>query len=355
MCATHYSVQTGMIHNSRTIINVFGNQVVVSPDFRAQHPGEISSTILIADRRSGDVIKFIQNDTDIQDMMNVDDDSFVDPITLWDYFGMEIHRDSIFVDQMYDRLYVSDFLCNIDVFNLTTKKFDTKLCIKEHRGQDEVEDRLSNTKHETVFTITAKGSFIYVITNLYLYVLRRHDNHVLTSYKLSKQPIKVKFFSVTKGEKTALSNDENEIFINKLVFGFSDKQTLSWSCVYHTVKNEIVRDANGNDVEVAKSHFKVSSEGESEKEYGYQNYPWRRPFWGYVHSAEHIHSVDVNNSLAVCAAKDLKVSVFDLDTAKKYSITAGSKNVKSYKEHPQKSGVSYVKANKLNHLFSIDF
>jgi len=40
----------------------------------------------------------------------------------------------------------------------------------------------------------------------------------------------------------------------------------------------------------------------------------------------------------------MKVNVYDLGTGKEvYSLPAGSKIVKSYKDHPQKPGVSEIK------------
>jgi hypothetical protein len=58
---------------------------------------------------------------------------------------------------------------------------------------------------------------------------------------------------------------------------------------------------------------------------------------------ENVHSVDVNNMLAACACKDMKVKVIDIGTGSEYNLNAGSKIIKTYKEHPKKPGVSEIK------------
>ena len=39
----------------------------------------------------------------------------------------------------------------------------------------------------------------------------------------------------------------------------------------------------------------------------------------------------------------MKVSIIDLETGQKHSIPAGSRVIKSYKQHPKKPGVSEIK------------
>lgn len=202
---------------------------------------------------------------------------------------------------------------------------------------------MSNHLNECIFSITIKDNFIYAVTDLYIYILNRNNLAVLTAFKLSGQPIKVKFFPVTRNEITTFKESDNQIFISKIVFGFSDRQSLSWSSVYHIVDEEKKEDNEGKSETISKSSLKLISEGELEKKLNHHNLYWRRPMYNYVQSSSNVNSVDINDTIAACASEGMKVTIFDLETSKKYSIPAGSKTVKSYIDHPKKPGVSEIK------------
>lgn len=279
--------------------------------------------------------------------MNIDTSEAHNPLPIWDHFGSNIHKDSICYDPTYNRLYLSDFLCNFDVIDSSSGKFITKVCLKEHRQEEEIEQRLTNTYNEVLFSISLRGNFIYVVTNRYVYVVKRNDLAVLTSLKLDKNPIKVKLFSVTKDEAALLKTDDSEVFLNKIVFGFSDRYSLAWSTVYHSAKEEEEKDEQGNTRSVSRSFLRVVTEGQKDKDYAHSQYynMWRRPYNLQIFGSDNVHSVDVNNALAACAAKDMKVNVFDMDTGKSYSLPGGSKVVKSYIDHPKKPGISEIKVS----------
>lgn len=76
---------------------------------------------------------------------------------------------------------------------------------------------------------------------MYIYTIKRNDLKVTCALKLAGNPIKVNFFPVTRDEITMLRTDKNEIFISKITFGFSNKNSLSWSTMYHSVWEEEVK------------------------------------------------------------------------------------------------------------------
>jgi hypothetical protein len=339
---TIYSGKTAFRTSSKSVVKVFNNMVVICPDYRVDHPELGKNIIHIFDRSSGDLIRNIEHDDGMQNAMNMDVDNGRNTVVIWDHFGIDTHQDSIWYDHMYDRLFLSDNLWNIDVINTQNGKFMSKICIKEHRTE-EPEDRMSNNLSECIFSITIKDNFIYAVTDIYAYILNRSNLTVLTSIKLSGQPIKVKFFPVTKNEITAFKENDKQIIIAKMIFGFSDRHSLSWSSVYHIIDEEEKEDNEGVLKTTTKSTFKWITEKELEKKL--QNNPiyWRRPIFNYVQSTSNVNSVDINDTIAACASEGMKVNIFDLETSKKYSIPAGSKHVKSYKDHPQKPGVSEIK------------
>ena len=336
---------------TKSIVKIFGKNVIVAPDYRERQSEGIKGTILLIDRTNGNLTNFISHtNDDMQDLMNVDFESHINPIPIWDYFGTNVHRDSVCYDPRYDRLLVSDFLCNIDVISTATGKFVKKLNIKQHRLGEKGEEMLSNLLNETVFNISLNNSFIYITTNLNIYILKRYDLQVDACFEITNIPVKVRMYSVSRAERESLKANENEQFITKLVYGFSDKNSLSWSSFYHVVSQEEQKDDDGNLVHKDVSSLMLTSEGSMPKKYEnlHINYHWRRriglPFQNLVQATDNIHSVDINNSLAVCACGDMKVNVFDMDLGKSiYYLPSGSKFVKSYKEHPQKPGVSEIK------------
>ena len=193
--------------------------------------------------------------------------------------------------------------------------------IKSHRSEiDQREDRLVNNIKEVVFSINLNDSFIYVTTNFYIYAIKRNDLKVVASMKLNGIPIKINFFPVSKDERELLKTSKNELFMSKITFGFSDKTNLCWSTIYHFINNEEIKEADGNIKETQTSSFKLASEGAMEEvKDNYFNYRRRYfPYYNIYQFNEAINSVDVSNSLAVWAAKDMKVSVFDIGTGKEF-------------------------------------
>jgi len=337
--ATIYSNKIDMIGSVGSIVNVFNNTVVLSPDFRLNHPEDIDENIFFIKRDTGEVIKSIKNESNAIDSMNVDDGQQQNPIPIWDHFGTNISKDSIFFDQIFDRFYLPDYLCNLDVIDMISGKLVKNICIKEHRQEDEKEDRMSNVTNETIFSISALMSFVYITTNKYIYVVKRNNLEVVTSLKLSQTPIKVKFYPVSKEEITALRQDPKETFLTKIVIGASEKTSLSWRTIYHIWKEQ--PDSQDESKTVAMSELRVVLEGEENKMPEINNHR-RMPF--YFHPrVDNVHSVDVNNTFAAYACQDLKVSVIDMGSGQKYHLNAGSKVHKSYKDHPKKPGVSEIK------------
>mmetsp|Transcript_36765 Transcript_36765/g.36391 ORF Transcript_36765/g.36391 Transcript_36765/m.36391 type:complete len:112 (+) Transcript_36765:866-1201(+) len=98
---------------------------------------------------------------------------------------------------------------------------------------------------ESIFSITVKESFIYVATNLYLYVLDRITYKVLTAMKLQGTPVKVKFFPVSRIEVENIRDNKDELFISKAILGFSDRHSLAWNSFYHTIAQEEAKDEQG--------------------------------------------------------------------------------------------------------------
>mmetsp|Transcript_34769 Transcript_34769/g.40251 ORF Transcript_34769/g.40251 Transcript_34769/m.40251 type:complete len:135 (+) Transcript_34769:740-1144(+) len=133
---------------------------------------------------------------------------------------------------------------------------------------------------------------------MYIYTIKRNDLKVTCALKLAGNPIKVNFFPVTRDEIAMLRTDKNEIFISKITFGFSNKNSLSWSTMYHSVWEEEVK---GEDtIAVQKSEFKVVSEGKMKESHDNNPYWRRRPYIyaPFYQMNNAIHSVDVSNSLA---------------------------------------------------------
>ena len=301
------------------VVNFFGNRVIIANDFREKLEHE-KGNILILNRENGDILKTITCNFDgLNDGMNMDiEGPRIDPVKIWNFFDNNIKKNTICYDYRYDRVYFSDYLWNIDVYDTTNWKFKTNILIKKYRSDiDQQEERLTNELKEVVFSINLNDSFIYVTTNFYIYAIKRSDLTVKTWMKLSGIPIKINFFPVSKEERDIIKNDENEVFISKITFGYSDKTNLCWSTIYHFIKNEEIVDINGNKLIDNTSSFKLVSEGAMEKKNDPEYYHFRRyysPFHNIYQFNEAINSVDVSNTLAVCAAKDMKVSVFDIGT-----------------------------------------
>jgi hypothetical protein len=261
--STLYSIKIDMKKSSNSIVSFFNDIVVISPDFRSSHPEELSTTVYFIKRQTGEVVKSLDHQNDLVEEMNIDNGDGFDPIPTWDFFGTNIHKDSIFYDQIYDRLFLPDFLSNLDVIDVNNKKLYKSVCLKEGREyEEEKEGRLSNRLSEAIFSITAINGFIYVTTSRYIYILRRNDLSVETSLKINKNPVKIKIYPVRKEETEALRKDKKEIFFTKLICGFSEKSSVSWSAIYHVVREEEQKDAYGNTVKVSKSEFRIVSEGE---------------------------------------------------------------------------------------------
>lgn len=56
---TVYSTKIELIDDPGVIINVFGDNIIISPDFRTQNPEEGSNKIFIVSRRSGEISKLV--------------------------------------------------------------------------------------------------------------------------------------------------------------------------------------------------------------------------------------------------------------------------------------------------------
>ena len=302
------------------IVNFYGNKVIISSDFR-ERLEESKGNVIILNRENGDIMRTITWRHDgLEDGMNVDIDGvlYKDPILIWDFFGSNMQSNSIWYDHRYDRIYFSDFLWNIDVYDTSSWKLVTNILIKSHRSDiSQQEDRLTNNIKEVVFSINLNDSFIYITTNFYIYAVKRNDLKVVASMNLNGLPIKINFSQFQNNERELLKAEKDELFMSKIIFGFSDRTSLRWSTIYHFIKSEDIIDANGDVKATQTSCFKLASEGAMEKitEIEYPSYRRIfRPLNNYYQYNESINSVDVSNSLAVCAAKDMKISVFDIGT-----------------------------------------
>lgn len=155
---------------------------------------------------------------------------------------------------------------------------------------------MSNDLGEIVFSITIKHGFIYVVTSHYLYVLNRNNMKVQTVYKLTGTPVKIKFFPVTKKEIELFKENDKQIFVTKIIFGYSNRLNLSWSSIYHTINEETNEEGKTD----SKSSIRLINEGELTKHQEFlASWLWRRPFNRVLHVSSKINSVDINNTLAV--------------------------------------------------------
>jgi len=115
--------------SSIPIVQFSGNKVIISSDFRYKQE-ETKGNIIILNRDTGEVLRTISHHhDDLMDDSNVEDEfnQSLNPIPIWDYFGTNIHKNSICYDQRYDRIYIPDFLCNIDVLDSLNCKFVSKI------------------------------------------------------------------------------------------------------------------------------------------------------------------------------------------------------------------------------------
>mmetsp|Transcript_34769 Transcript_34769/g.40252 ORF Transcript_34769/g.40252 Transcript_34769/m.40252 type:complete len:126 (+) Transcript_34769:251-628(+) len=115
--------------SSIPIVQFSGNKVIISSDFRYKQE-ETKGNIIILNRDTGEVLRTISHHHgEIMDDSNVEDEvnQSLNPIPIWDYFGTNIHKNSICYDQRYDRIYIPDFLCNIDVLDSLNCKFVSKI------------------------------------------------------------------------------------------------------------------------------------------------------------------------------------------------------------------------------------
>ena len=88
------------------IVNFFGNKVIISSDFR-ERLTESKGNIMIINRENGDILKTITWKFDgIEDAMNIDSDfgAYIDPVQIWDFFGSNIQKNTIWYDYRYDRI-----------------------------------------------------------------------------------------------------------------------------------------------------------------------------------------------------------------------------------------------------------
>lgn len=243
------------------------------------------------------MVRTIKNESDSVEM-HLDTENNDNTIEIWKHFGEDTLRNAIGFDRINDVLFIPDSLCNIDVLNVMNGRFVTRLCVKAHRLENQ-EDRLSNDLNESIFSINVKDTFIYVTTNLYLYILERVGFSIVAVTKLDDTPVKIKFFPVTRIEIENIKKKDKELFISKIIFGFSNKNSLSWNSFYHSItEGEEVKDQNGNMIKKTTSELKKASEGMMADMID-PNYHWRvRPLFNHVQSTDYVNSIDINNAIA---------------------------------------------------------
>jgi hypothetical protein len=212
---------------------------------------------------------------------------------------------------------------------------------------------------DSVFEIREAGEFIYVFTfKGMVYLLDRATYNILSCENTGGGfPIQIIQEGVTKRESEELGSEKMyfERFLIASVDSPQTKQNLNWKTFYHVISTK--EDENFNTKTTIVNSFetvnstKAANLGSEEHQVSHPFNNYRRDRYGrWAYNQLHalnpgsvINGLCINNNIAITANNALKVKVCDLKTGEiLYSLTGGSKFVKTYESHPEKPGISDV-------------